>query len=62
MTQIFEELFRAWCAPYRPEMAPAYLRKDPVMAYGQYTFETGFKLGMQLAAASLDPDTLAELH
>lgn len=62
MTQVFEELFRAWCVPYQPEMAPTYLRDDPITAYGQYAFEAGFKLGMQLAAASLDPDTLTELH
>lgn len=62
MTQIFEELFLAWCPPYDPDKVPAYLRADPVRAYGQYTFERGFRLGMQLAAASLDPDLLAKLH
>lgn len=62
MTQVFEELFRAWCVPYRPEMAPAHLRDNPVTAYGQYTFEAGFKLGMQLAAISLDPEDLRELR
>ncbi len=62
MTGIFEELFRAWCAPYDPEKVPEYLRKDPVLAYGQYAFEQGFKLAMQLAAASLDPGALEELH
>lgn len=61
MTQIFEELFRAWCVPYRPDMVPAYLRDDPVTAYGQYSFEMGFKLGMQLAAASLDPELLIKI-
>ena len=62
MTEIFEDLFRAWCAPYNPDKVPAYLRKDPVLAYGQYAFEQGFKLAMQLAAASLDPDALHELR
>ena len=62
MTEIFEELFRAWCPPYDPEKFPAYLQKDPVLAYGQYAFEEGFKLAMQLAAASLDPDSLQELR
>ena len=62
MTVIFEALFRAWCAPYDPDKVPAYLRKDPVLAYGQYAFEQGFKLGMQLAAASLDPEDLRDLN
>ncbi|MBD5150406.1 MAG: hypothetical protein HDT18_08610 [Oscillibacter sp.] len=62
MTQVYEELFRAWCVPYRPELVPPYLRSDPVTAYGQYAFETGFKLGMQLAASSLAADDLCELH
>ena len=62
MTIIFEELFHAWCPPYHPDLIPDYLKADPVRAYGQYAFEAGFKLGMQLAAASLDPDTLTELH
>ena len=62
MNVVFELLFNAWCVPYRPELVPAYLRSDPVKAYGQYAFEQGFKLGMELAAASLDPDHLARLE
>ena len=62
MTQIFEELYLALCVPYNPDKVPKYLRDDPVRAYGQYTFEVGFKLGMQIASACLDPDTLNELH
>ena len=62
MTEVFEELFRAWCVPYDPDRVPAYLRKDPVLAYGQYAFEEGFKLAMQLAVRSLDPDSLGELR
>lgn len=62
MTVVFEELFHAWCVPYRPELVPPYLRKDPVTAYGQYAFEEGFELGMQLAVTSLNPDDLCELH
>lgn len=58
MTQIFEELFLAWCPPCSPDRVPAYLRDGPVRAYGQYTFEQGF----QLAAASLAPEFLAKLH
>lgn len=61
MTEVFEELFRALCPPYSPERVPQHLRADPVLAYGQYAFEEGFKLGMQLAAASLEPDALREL-
>lgn len=60
MNQLFEELFLSWCAPYDQSKIPEYLRGDPVRAYGQYTFEAGFKLGMQLAVSSLDPDMLAK--
>ena len=62
MTQVYEELFLAYCMPYDPNKVPKYLREDPVRAYGQYTFEIGFKLGMQLAVSSLNPDDLCELH
>ena len=51
MTVIFEELFHAWCQPYHPDLIPNYLKADPIRAYGQYTFEVGFKLAMQLAAS-----------
>lgn len=60
MTRLFEELFLAWCPSYHPELLPEYLRGDPVRGYGQYAFEQGFKLAMQLAAASLDPNDLQE--
>ena len=58
MTVIFEELFHVWSQPYHPDLIPDYLKNDPVRGYGQYTFEQGFKLAMQLAAASLDPEEL----
>ncbi len=60
MTVIFEQLFHVWCQPYHPDLLPDYLKSDPVRGYGQYTFEQGFKLGMQLAVNSLDPNLLAE--
>lgn len=60
MTQLFEELYLAWCTPFDPEKVPEYLKGDPTRAYGQYTFEAGFKLAMQLAVASLDPNALAD--
>lgn len=60
MTAIFEALFNAWCSPYYPDLIPDYLKGDPVRGYGQYAFEQGFKLAMQLAAASLDPEELRE--
>jgi len=41
---------------------PDYLRDNPTRAYGQYAFEEGFKLGMQLAVSVLDPGDLAELR
>ena len=59
MNILFEMLFRAWWPPYDPEQVPEYLRGDPVKAYGQYAFESGFKLGMSLAVASLDADLLS---
>ncbi len=60
MSQLFEELFLAWCVPFDQNRVPEYLQGDPVRAYGQYAFETGFKLAMQLAVSSLDPDMLAK--
>ena len=62
MTLIFEDLFLTYCVPYRPDLVPQYLQNDPIRAYGQYAFEEGFKLGMQLAVSSLNPDDLCELH
>lgn len=62
MTAIFEELFHAWCQPYHPDLIPDYLKADPIRAYGQYTFEIGFKLAMQLAVSSLVTDELWELQ
>lgn len=52
-------LFAAWCVPYNLEWVPEYLRSDPVKAYGQYAFESGFKLGMSLAVVSLEENMLA---
>ena len=60
MTQLFEDLFLAYCVPYNPDRIPKHLEDNPMRAYGQYTFEVGFKLGMQLAVSSLDPEMLAE--
>ena len=60
MTALFEELFLLWCGPYDPEKIPEHLRGDPVRAYGQYAFEEGFKLGMQIAVGSLEPNLLAK--
>ena len=50
----------AYCVPYDPNRFPDYLRKDPTRAYGQYAFEEGFKLALQLAVACLDPEDLRE--
>ena len=61
MTLLFEQLFHYWCPPYDPDKVPSYLRKNPVQAYGQYTFEKGFRLGMCLAAACLRDHDLDEL-
>ena len=61
MTQLFEDLFLTYCVPYNPETIPKHLENNPARAYGQYTFEVGFKLGMQLAVSSLDPNDLCEM-
>ncbi len=49
MKALFDHLFMAYCVPYDPNRFPDYLRKDPTRAYGQYAFEEGFKLALQLA-------------
>jgi len=60
MSQLFEELFLYWCVPYEQKQVPDYLRDTPARAYGQYAFEEGFKLGMQLAVSALGPQALAD--
>ncbi len=55
MNIIFEQLFRAWCPPYDPDSFPDYLQKNPVTAYGQYAFEEGFKLALQLTVSCFEP-------
>lgn len=62
MTQVFEELFLQWCVQPERREVPKYLQDDPVRAYGLYAFEEGFKLGMQLAVSSLNPNDLCELN
>ena len=58
MNIIFEQLFRAWCPAYNPENFPSYLQNNPVMAYGQYAFEEGFKLALQLTVSCFEPEDL----
>ena len=53
MDCLFELLFLAWVPSYRPDMAPDYLKDDPVQAYGLYAFRRGLQLGLCLTAASL---------
>ena len=60
MNAVFETLFLSHCAPYHPGLVPEYLRDNPVKAYGQYAFEQGFKLAMELAFACLDPEDLRD--
>ncbi len=60
MNTLFEMLFSAWCMPYDPKKFPEYLQGDPVRAYGQYAFQRGFQLAMELAVSSLDPDDPAK--
>ncbi len=54
MNIIFEELFNVWCPPAYPGEVPDYLKNNPTRAYGLFAFEAGFKLALQLAAASLN--------
>lgn len=61
MTQLFEMLFRLWCPPPDPRHIPHHLRDDPALAYGQYAFERGFKLGLELAVLCLDPAELEKM-
>lgn len=61
MSIVLEELFHAVCTPYDPETFQKYIRNNPAAAYGQYTFEEGFKLAFRLAVCclaeeELDPD------
>lgn len=60
MKVLFDHLFMSYCVPYDPDRFPEHLREDPTRAYGQYAFEEGFKLALQLAVACLDPEDLAE--
>ena len=62
MTVLFELLYNAWCVPYEPEQFPDYMREDPVRAYGQYTFEEGFKLAVSLLFHSLDTERLSKIQ
>ena len=62
MTTLFSMLFRDWCVPYDPDNVPECMRGDPVTAYGQYTFEAGFKLAAGLLFLSLDPRDLGEIQ
>ena len=61
MNLVFGELFNIWCISPEHWEVPPSLKDHPTTAYGEYAFETGFKLGMQLAVCSLDPDALAKL-
>ncbi len=47
MNVIFEHLYNSYCTSCTPDMMPVYLRDDPMKAYVQYTFERGFRPGMQ---------------
>ena len=62
MNALFELLYHDWCVPYDPKGFPEYLRRDPVNAYGQYAFQRGFQLGLELAVACLKPEDLAPLE
>lgn len=62
MTVLFEMLFHACCPSFDPERVPEHMRGDPVMAYGQYAFEEGFKLAVGLLFLSLDHRYLSEIE
>jgi len=54
MKALFDHLFMAYCVPYDPNRFPDSLRKDPTRAYGQYAFEEGFKLALELEQMGAD--------
>jgi len=62
MNVVFELLFNAWCPPYDSSRVAAHLRSDPVKAYGQYAFEKGFRLAMELAVCCLEARDLVEFE
>ena len=62
MNVVMEQLYEHFCTGYNPEMVPKYLHDAPMKAYSQYTFERGFRLGMQLAFTCLEPDMLCHLE
>ena len=61
MTQLFEMLFHYWCPAPAQNSCPSHLRDHPELAYAQYAFERGFKLGMELAVLSLDPAEMEDM-
>lgn len=62
MTAIFEQLFNAWCPSYYPDLLPEHLRDVPIQGYGQYAFEAGFRLALNLTVRSLDLDMLSKME
>ena len=62
MNVLLKHLHDYFCSSYRPESVPEHLRSNPMKACSQYSFETGLRLGMQLAFTCLDPDMLYELN
>ena len=55
---IFERLYNTYCTSYTPDIVPVYLRDNPMKTCAQYTFERGFRLGMQIAFTCIDPEKL----
>lgn len=62
MNVLFEMLFNARCPAYDPDKVPAYLRNDPVQAYGQLSFQRGFQLALCLAVSCLITGEMEELQ
>ena len=60
MNLLLQDLFHTWCTPYLLFKTPSSMKNNPAAAYGEYTFEAGFRMGMQLAICCLDPDMLAD--
>lgn len=52
--QVVEELYAYLVVPPDPDLWPERLRADPVRGHGLWSFYQGLRLGIQLAAGTLE--------
>lgn len=55
--EVVELLYHAWVGSPDPERWPEYVREDPVLGQGLYSFYQGLRLGIQLFAACQIPNS-----